>query len=67
MHLKLVRNLKIDDNAFELLLEVDTEFLDIYRSETGDYEDPLDREEFSKWLNNTIGYGIDGENWKYED
>ena len=67
MHLKLVRTLKIDENTFELLLEVDTKFLDTYRSETGDYEDPPNQDELNEWLNDTIGYGIEGEDWRYEN
>ena len=47
----------------EMLMEVDSELLDVYRSETGDYGDTPDQEEFDEWINGLIRHVIEGEDW----
>ena len=62
MKLKLIRDLIWNkDNKAELLFEVDEEFLDIYRSETGD--DDFDQESFNDWFGELVKYAIEGDDW----
>ena len=62
MKLKLIRDLIWNkDNKAELLFEVDEEFLDIYRSETGD--DDFDQESFNDWFEELVKYAIEGDDW----
>lgn len=62
MRLKLIREINwTKENKAELLLEVDEEFLDIYRYETGDED--FDQESFNAWFEDLIKYGIEGDDW----
>ena len=64
MRLKLIREINwAKENKAELLLEVDEEFLDIYRTETGDED--FDQESFNEWFEDLIKHEIEGEDWKY--
>ena len=56
-----------EEPKLELLIEVDNELLDIYRSETGDYGDMPDQKELDEWVNNLMKYAIEGEDWIYEE
>ncbi|MAF43650.1 MAG: hypothetical protein CMI54_05720 [Parcubacteria group bacterium] len=63
MRLEIIRELKSKGSKVELLLEVDSEFLEIYRSETGDYDDPINQEWFNEWFEGLVKYGIEGDDW----
>lgn len=65
MKLKFIRQLPADDDKIELLVEVDEELLEVYRSETGEYE--FDQDSFNEWLNDLLKHAIDGDNWIYEE
>jgi len=67
MKINVLRELEIKERGVELLLEVDEELLDVYRSETGDHEDPPEQEEFDEWLNSLINYALEGEEWRLEE
>ena len=57
--IKIIRELSAGDGKRELLLEIDEEFLDIYRSETGDYSEPFDQKEFNEWLEELMKCALD--------
>ena len=68
MEVKIIREYWLQSKAMEkpkleVLMEVDNEFIDIYRSETGDYSDVPDRQEFGEWINALMLESIEGENW----
>ena len=66
MRLKVIRELIwTKDDRVELLLEVDEEFLDIYRFETGDED--FDQNSFNDWLKELMRYGIQGEDWTFDE
>jgi len=65
--IEIVRQLRVDDDTFEMLLRVSDEFLERYRSETGDYNDPPNQKEFDEWINSLIDFALEGEQWRYED
>ena len=52
MNIKIIKEREIKGEARELLIEVDEELLDIYRSETG--EDDFDQDSFNEWLQNLL-------------
>lgn len=61
MNIKIIKEREIKGEARELLIEVDEELLDIYRSETG--EDDFDQDSFNEWLQNLLEHAIEGEDW----
>ena len=61
MNIKIIKEKEIKGEARELLIEVDEELLDIYRSETG--EDDFDKDSFNEWLQNLLEHAIEGEDW----
>ena len=75
MKIKIIRELSVQrgtpDNPeppiVELLMEVDEELLETYRSETGDYNNPPNKKELDGWFNGLVEYALrDGEDdWKY--
>ncbi len=72
MRFKIIRELWHQKKAqeepkLELLIEVDNELLDVYRSETGDYGDMPDQKELDEWINSLMKHAIEGEDWIYEE
>ena len=56
----------------ELLLQVDEEYMDMYRKETG--EKDFNQESFNQWMTKQMeqrvedeGWKLQGEEWKFED
>jgi hypothetical protein len=64
MMIKVIRELEAKDNKRELLMEVDEEFLDMYRSETG--ESDFDEDTFNDWIESLIEHVIQ-EEWSSEN
>lgn len=60
MNLKIIRELKSKEGKRELLIEVDDELMDIYRSETG--ETDFEQETFDEWINELIKHALE-EDW----
>ena len=49
----------------ELLLQVDEEYMDTYRKETG--EKDFNQESFNQWITEKMEQLVEGEEWKSED
>ena len=64
MRLEIIRQLPSDDKV-ELLVEVDNELLEVYRSETG--ADDFDQDSFDSWLNSLIDYSLESGDYGYEE
>jgi len=60
VNLKIIRELKSKEGKRELLIEVDDELMDIYRSETG--ETDFEQETFDEWINELIKHALE-EDW----
>ena len=65
MRIRIVRELSSGEGKRELLFEVDEEFLDTYRSETGDYEEPFNQEWFNEWIEGLMKHAMDEDDYKY--
>ena len=65
MRLKLIRDRRASKEKHELLLEVDEELLELYRSETG--EDDFNQDSFSGWVNDLMKYALESDDWTGED
>jgi hypothetical protein len=63
MKIKVIRELEVKGNKRELLMEVDEEFLDMYRAETG--ETDFDQDTFNDWIEGLIDHVIQ-EEWAGE-
>ena len=63
MKIKIIRELSAGDGKRELLLEIDEEFLGIYRSETGDYDEPFNQEWFNEWLEGLMKHAMGEDNY----
>ena len=73
MKINVIRELKVKrgtpnrpkEPTVELLMEIDEELLETYQSETGDYQDPPDKEIVDEWINSLISYALeDDEDWR---
>ncbi len=62
MEVKLIRELRSNGDKTELLLEVDEEFLDMYRNDTG--EKGFNQDSFNGWLKCLMECAMDGERWR---
>ena len=62
MEVKLIRELQVNGDKTELLLEVDEEFLNMYRSDTG--EKGFNQDSFNDWLKCLMECATDGESWR---
>jgi hypothetical protein len=49
----------------ELLLQVDEEYMDMYRKETG--EKDFNQGSFNQWTTEKMEQLVEGEEWKFED
>ena len=66
MKFKVIRDLPAKGGNRELMLEVDEEFLNVYRAEM-EVED-FDQESFNKWVEILMDISLDdGEEWKYDE
>ena len=65
MRIKIIRELKAENDKRELLLEVDEELLNIYRAEMR--EDDFNQDSFNEWLEYLVNCYSDGEDWKHEE
>ena len=65
MKLKLIRALKSRANKQELLLEVDDEFMEAYKSDTGDTH--FNQESFDKWFSNLVEEALSEDDWKNKE
>ena len=64
MNVKIVRRLDQfgGDGMCELLLQVDDEYMDMYREETG--EQDFNQESFNQWITEKMENSQEGEEWK---
>ena len=68
MRLKIIRQYWLQKTTdpkkakLQILVEADTELLDVYRSNTGDYGDMPDQKELDEWMNDLLEHAIEGEN-----
>jgi len=67
MGIKIIRRLDQfgGEGMCELLLQVDEEYMDAYRKETG--EKDFDQESFNQWMTKQMEQLVEGEEWKLED
>ena len=63
MKLEVIRQLP-NDNKVELLMEVDKELMELYKTETG--AEDFDQDSFDEWINSLIGYALESENYNEE-
>jgi hypothetical protein len=62
MDIKIVRQLNTSRGICELLLQVDEEYLDLYRKETG--EEDFNQESFDQWITQRMENSPESEDWK---
>jgi hypothetical protein len=67
MSVKIIRRLNQfgGEGMCELLLQVDEEYMDMYREETG--EKDFNQESFNQWMTEKMEQLVEGEQWKLED
>jgi hypothetical protein len=67
MKVKIIRRLDQfgGEGMCELLLQVDEEYMDMYRKETG--EEDFNQESFNQWMIAKMEQLVEGEGWKLED
>ena len=67
MSVKIIRRLDQfgGEGMCELLLQVDEEYMDMYRKETG--EKDFNQESFNQWMTEKMEQLVEGEEWKSED
>ena len=67
MDIKIIRRLDQfgGEGMCELLLQVDEEYMDTYREETG--EKDFNQESFNQWVTEQMENLLKSEEWKYED
>ena len=67
MDIKIFRRLDQfgGEGMCELLLQVDEEYMDTYREETG--EKDFNQESFNQWVTEQMENLLKSEEWKYED
>ena len=67
MSVKIIRRLDQfgGEGMCELLLQVDEEYMDMYRKETG--EKDFNQESFNQWMTKQMEQLVEGEEWKFED
>jgi hypothetical protein len=67
MGIKIIRRLDQfgGEGMCELLLQVDEEYMDAYREETG--EKDFNQESFNQWMTKRMEQLVEGEEWKLED
>ena len=67
MKVKIIRRLDQfgGEGMCELLLQVDEEYMDMYRKETG--EKDFNQESFNQWMIKQMEQLVEGEEWKFED
>ena len=63
MKLKIAREY-LNDNVYELLFDIDKEFMDTYGKETGER---ITQEGFNKYINEKMKEILDGEEWQLKD
>tara|TARA_Y100000310_G_scaffold340109_1_gene434810 strand:+ start:130 stop:330 length:201 start_codon:yes stop_codon:yes gene_type:complete len=63
MKLKIAREY-LNDNVYELLFDIDKEFMDTYEKETGER---ITQEGFNKYINEKMKEILDGEEWQLKD
>ena len=63
MKLKLVRDYH-NDGVYELLFDIDEEFINMYEKETGE---KISQEGFNKYVNKKMKEVLDDEEWTLED
>ena len=67
MDIEIIRRLDQfgGEGMCELLLQVDEEYMDMYRKETG--EEDFNQESFNQWVTEQMEQLVEGEEWKFED
>ena len=67
MNFKIIRRLDQfgGEGMCELLLQIDEEYMDTYRKETG--EKDFNQESFDQWMTKQMEQLVEGEEWKLED
>ena len=67
MNVEIIRRLDQfgGEGMCELLLQVDEEYMDMYRKETG--EEDFNQESFNQWMTKQMEQLVEGEEWKSED
>jgi hypothetical protein len=67
MNFKIIRRLDQfgGEGMCELLLQMDEEYMDTYRKETG--EKDFNQESFDQWMTKQMEQLVEGEEWKLED
>jgi hypothetical protein len=67
MSVKIIRRLNQfgGEGMCELLLQIDEEYMDMYREETG--EKDFNQESFNQWMTEKMEQLVEGEQWKLED
>ena len=65
MSVKIIRRLDQfgGEGMCELLLQVDEEYMDMYRKETG--EKDFNQESFNQWMIEKMEQLVEGEEWKF--
>ena len=66
MNVEIIRRLDQfgGEGMCELLLQVDEEYMDTYRKETG--EEDFDQESFNQWVTKRMEQRVEEEGWKLE-
>ena len=66
MNVKIIRRLDQfgGEGMCELLLQVDEEYMDMYRKETG--EEDFNQESFNQWVIEQMEQRVEEEGWKLE-
>ena len=62
MKLELIRQYRASSDKFEFLFEIDSEFIEMYKEETGEKE--ITKEGFSEFINNNIKELLKDEEWR---
>jgi hypothetical protein len=67
MNFKIIRRLDQfgGEGMCELLLQIDEEYMDTYRKETG--EKDFNQESFDQWMTKQMEQLVEGEEWRFED